>query len=93
MPSSNAAAAASPGVSAMRDDLDAATAMTADVHEAQWRSGVNRQAQPDALELQGTLSEQSTIFDRLRDKILGHRRGRAHPSGTPRQGHFSEQSS
>ena len=32
----------------MRLDLDAATSSSTDVVEAQWRSGVNRQAQPDA---------------------------------------------
>ena len=32
----------------MRADLDAATSMSADAHEAQWRAGVNRQAQPQA---------------------------------------------
>ena len=32
----------------MRTDLDAATSMSADAHEAQWRAGVNRQAQPQA---------------------------------------------
>ena len=36
------------GVSVMRADLDAATSTSADVQEAQWRSGVNRQALPDA---------------------------------------------
>ena len=47
----------------------------------------------DGTELQGTLSEQSTLFDRLRDKIFGHRRGRANPSGTTRQTRSSEPSS
>ena len=39
---------AGPGLSVMRADLDAATSTSADVHEAQWRAGVNRQAQPQA---------------------------------------------
>ena len=37
-----------PGLSVMRADLDAATSTSADVQEAQWRAGVNRQAQPGA---------------------------------------------
>ena len=37
-----------PGVSVIRADLDAATSVGSDVHEAQWRSGVHRQAHPDA---------------------------------------------
>ena len=41
--------AASSGLSVMRHDLDAATSTTVDVHEAQWRAGVNRQAQPEAV--------------------------------------------
>ena len=32
----------------MRAELDAATSTSADTHEAQWRAGVNRQAQPAA---------------------------------------------
>lgn len=38
----------------------------------------------DGSELQGTRREQNTLFDRLRDKLLGHRRHRANPSGTRR---------
>ena len=33
------------GVSVMRAELDAATTTSVDAHEAQWRAGVNRQAQ------------------------------------------------
>ena len=40
------------GVSVMRAELDAATSSSADVQEAQWRAGVNRQAQPAAAEHQ-----------------------------------------
>ena len=36
------------GLSVMRADLDAATTTSVDAHEAQWRAGVNRQAQPQA---------------------------------------------
>ena len=41
--------AASSVLSVMRHDLDAATSTMVDVHEAQWRAGVNRQAQPEAV--------------------------------------------
>ena len=36
------------GVSVMRAELDATTTTEVDTHEAQWRAGVNRQAQPEA---------------------------------------------
>ena len=36
------------GVSVMRADIGAATSTSVDVHEAQWRAGVNRQAREDA---------------------------------------------
>ena len=36
------------GVSVMRAELDAATSSSVDMQEAQWRAGVNRQAQPEA---------------------------------------------
>ena len=36
------------GTSVMRAELDAATSSSVDVQEAQWRAGVNRQAQPEA---------------------------------------------
>ena len=35
-------------------------------------------------QLQGSWSEQSAQFDRLKDKLFGLRRARANPSGTPR---------
>jgi len=44
------------GLSVMRADLDASTSTSADMHEAQWRAGVNRQAQPDALSHQHVAS-------------------------------------
>ena len=40
--------AVSRGMSIMRAELDATTSTSLDTHEAQWRAGVNRQAQPDA---------------------------------------------
>ena len=40
---------ASSGVSVMRADLDATTSTSLDAHESQWRAGVNRKAQPDAI--------------------------------------------
>ena len=43
---------AAAGISVMRAELDAATSSSADVHEVQWRAGVNRQAQPTAAEHQ-----------------------------------------
>ena len=43
---------AAAGVSVMCAELDAATSTSADVQEAQWRAGVNRQAQPAATEHQ-----------------------------------------
>ena len=45
------------GVSVMRSDLDAATSTSADAHEAQWRAGVNRQAQPQAISHQHAASQ------------------------------------
>ena len=45
------------GVSVMRADLDAATSTSTDAHEAQWRAGVNRQAQPEALSHQQAASQ------------------------------------
>ena len=36
--------AAAAGISVMRAELDAATSTSADVQEAQWRAGANRQA-------------------------------------------------
>ena len=38
----------------------------------------------DGTVLQGTLEEQNNLFDRLKDRLLGLRRNRGNPSGTPR---------
>ena len=51
------AKAASSGLSVMRHDLDAVTSTSVDVHEAQWRAGVNRQAQPEAVSHQLAASQ------------------------------------
>lgn len=45
------------GTSVMRADLAAATSTSFDVHEAQWRSGANRQARPDAVSHQHAASQ------------------------------------
>ena len=42
------------------------------------------QAHGDGSELRGSLQERYRLFDRLKDKLLGLRRLRANPSGTPR---------
>ena len=47
----------------------------------------------DGTQLQGTRREQNTLFDRLKDRLLGLRRLRANPSGTPRNSHPSSHSS
>ena len=49
------------GVSVMRADLDAATSTTADTREAQWRAGVNRQAQPAAVSHQQAASQAAAV--------------------------------
>ena len=49
------------GVSVMRAELDAATSSSADVQEAQWRAGVNRQAQPAAAEHQQRQAAQGGV--------------------------------
>lgn len=51
------AKASSDGVSVIRVDLDASTSTAADVQEAQWRAGVNRQAQPGAISHQKAASQ------------------------------------
>ena len=56
MESKDAYASPAHGLSVMRADLDASTSTSADVHEAQWRAGVNRQAQSDALSHQHVAS-------------------------------------
>ena len=47
-PASHEMGKANAGVSVTRVDLGAATSTSVDMHEAQWRAGVNRQAQPAA---------------------------------------------
>ena len=49
--------AAASGTSVVRADLAAATSTAVDVQEAQWRSGVNRQAQADAVAHQQAASK------------------------------------
>ena len=70
------AKAGSSGISVMRVDLDAATTTSADAHEAQWRSGVNRQAQPHAASHQKAAS-QAAAAKRKANAMVGEEKAAA----------------